>query len=92
VKVVVHTINGLKSEAVEEFSSLDVLKAPGPVNLKVVTRSPDSISIEWEEPTADIEIMYFTVRYQQVGTTNYKFVNRFVDFCVYCPITVSFIL
>ncbi|XP_060582586.1 protogenin-like isoform X2 [Ruditapes philippinarum] len=75
VKVVVHTINGLKSEAVEEFSSLDVLKAPGPVNLNVVTRSPDSISLEWEEPTADIEIMYFTVRYQQVGTTNYKFVN-----------------
>ncbi|XP_045184740.2 protogenin B-like isoform X2 [Mercenaria mercenaria] len=75
VKVIVQTLDGLKSEAVEEFSSLNVKKPAGPEYLKVITKSSDSISVEWEEPVSDIEIMYFTVRYRQTVTTNYKFVN-----------------
>ena len=77
VKVIVHTLDGLKSEAAEEFSSFNILKPAGPTNLRVITKSSDSFSIQWDEPKSDREITSFTVRYKPTDAVNYQFINRY---------------
>ena len=77
-------LDGQSSSAATEFYTSDAPLPPPPGNLHVTYLSMTSMNVEWYQPSSDIEILHYTIKYyEMVGDKigNPKLQTRYT--CIY---------
>ena len=84
VTLVRENLDGQSSSAATEFYTSDAPLPPPPGNLHVTYLSMTSMNVEWYQPSSDIEILHYTIKYyEMVGDKigNPKLQTRYT--CIY---------
>ena len=70
VTLVQQNLDGHSSSAAAEFHTSNKTLPPPPTNLHVTFINMNSMNVEWYQPSSDIEILHYMIKYYEMMSSD----------------------